>query len=749
MSIHDSLPGAVRETSAVEPASRGPVAILLILLIFAGGIAGSVYGFQLMARWHEDRVGFAFTQNAEDVALSIERSIQRNFDAAYALGAFVAATEGRLGWQEFRRFAEPLLARNPAIRAMAWVPRVPGHERSAFEAAARQDFPGFQITERVEQGYMERADEWDEYLPVRYIAPLEANKTALGFDAASSAVRRQSLRLARDTGVPAATAPVMLIPTEGLEPAQLVYYPIYRGSGVPQDVEQRREQLLGYAAAALPIIDTVETSLGYLGDRQLDLYLYDRTAGEELLYHRPAGGNGSAARQDLPPPADGLRFERSFDTAGRVWTLILSPAPGAFPLVAPIAAWAVLAIGLAFTLGLVVYLTTLRIYALRAQRLVAALQQEVDERTQIQREFKRKSQYLSTVLDTVGALVIVLDRERRVQGFNRAAEAVTGYRFEEVRGQRMDERLLTPEGAEALREAYELLLTTGRSTRGDSYVVAKDGGQRLITWSYSVLRDSHGEVEQVIANGMDVTDRRRGEEAEMAHVLRLSTLSELAAGIAHELNQPLGAISNYAQGSLLRLQRGACEQVAHGLQEIIEQSQRASQIINHLRHLTRKEAPDRTAVDVNEAVAAVARILRGEILRRKVEVYLHLDERLPLVLAARVQIEQVVLNLARNAVEAMCEHDTKQRILRIETAVQGQMIQVSVCDTGPGVAEEARESVFQRFNTSKRDGMGMGLAISRSIVQSHGGRIWVEPNPGGGSCFRFTLPIAPPNEGAA
>jgi two-component system, LuxR family, sensor kinase FixL len=273
---------------------------------------------------------------------------------------------------------------------------------------------------------------------------------------------------------------------------------------------------------------------------------------------------------------------------------------------------------------------------------------------------------------------------------------------------------------------------------------------RTGTWSGEVdLRSASGNVQPTLLRAAFVTDdaggpigialvctdvserrrmdeRARAHEAELAHVLRLSTVGEMATGLAHELNQPLSGIVSYARGCARRLEAGTVDAgaVADVLARISAEALRAGEIIRRLRALVRKEKPRREAIDLNRTVRGVARLVAPEARRRRMRLHLRLQAPLPVVHADRIQIEQVLLNLIRNGFEAMAEVGVDQRLLTIETSVDdaGQ-VTVAVTDLGPGIAAETAERVFEPFFTTKGEGLGMGLAISRTIVEAHDGRL--------------------------
>jgi C4-dicarboxylate-specific signal transduction histidine kinase len=239
-------------------------------------------------------------------------------------------------------------------------------------------------------------------------------------------------------------------------------------------------------------------------------------------------------------------------------------------------------------------------------------------------------------------------------------------------------------------------------------------------------------------------ERARAHEAELAHVLRLSTLGEMATGLAHELNQPLSGIVSYARGCARRLEAGTLDDGAFAdvLSRISAEALRAGEIIRRLRALVRKEKPRREELDLNRLVRGVARLVAAEARRRRMRLHLRLQAPLPVVRADRIQIEQVLLNLIRNGFEAMAEVGVEQRLLTIETAAEDtDLVTVSVTDSGHGIGPEASERVFEPFFTTKGEGIGMGLAISRTIVEAHDGRLSFAAAPVG-TRFWFQLPAS-------
>ena len=245
--------------------------------------------------------------------------------------------------------------------------------------------------------------------------------------------------------------------------------------------------------------------------------------------------------------------------------------------------------------------------------------------------------------------------------------------------------------------------------------------------------------------------RRRAEletqhhRVELAHAGRLATIGELTATIAHEVNQPLAAILANVDAAELLLESGKAglEDVRHILAEVRKDDLRASEVIRRLRALLAKHEMARERVELNETIAEVLAVLGAEAGRRQVELATDLDPTLPRVLGDRVHLQQVVLNLVVNAMDAMADTHVSQRRVAVRTALrQDGSVEVAVTDRGHGIERADMSKLFESFFTTKQRGMGLGLSIARSIVESHGGRIWAEADAGGGATFRFTLPAA-------
>lgn len=254
----------------------------------------------------------------------------------------------------------------------------------------------------------------------------------------------------------------------------------------------------------------------------------------------------------------------------------------------------------------------------------------------------------------------------------------------------------------------------------------------------------------------DITQRVEAEratqrlQAELTHVARMSATGQMAAGFAHELNQPLTAISNYAIGAVRRSHSGGIDEKnsVRVLELIADQARRASEIIRRIRNFLAKRDIARTPLDINHTIRETVALLQGEVLKHDATIDLDLDDSLPPVRGDGVQLQQAVFNLARNGLEAMSEASRVPRTLAIRTRRDGAHgIEVVIADSGPGIEPTIRARLFEPFFTTKAAGLGLGLSICRSIVEAHGGTLAIDERSGGGTSIRFTVP-AVENSGA-
>jgi C4-dicarboxylate-specific signal transduction histidine kinase len=281
-------------------------------------------------------------------------------------------------------------------------------------------------------------------------------------------------------------------------------------------------------------------------------------------------------------------------------------------------------------------------------------------------------------------------------------------------------------------------------------VLLPDGTLRCLHSRAHPVFGASGDLVQFVGTVMDVTELRRSEEAlrqaqaELAHVTRTMTLGGLAASIAHEIRQPLTAIVADAAASLRWLAESnpKLDMVREALVDIVADGRRAGVVIERIRQLAAKNDPQKTPLEINDLIEGVVPLVRLELLKHRVLVRTDLTSALPPVLGDRVQLQQVLINLVMNAVEAMAAVDDRPRELTIRSEADDEdRILVAVQDAGVGLDPSHADHLFTAFFTTKPNGMGMGLAISRSIIEAHGGQLWATPNATHGATFRLSLPV--------
>jgi two-component system sensor kinase FixL len=365
---------------------------------------------------------------------------------------------------------------------------------------------------------------------------------------------------------------------------------------------------------------------------------------------------------------------------------------------------------------------------------------------------------LRSILRTVPDAMIVIDEQGRIESLSSTAERLFGYTTDEVVGRNIS--IFMPSPYREQHDAYMgRYLTTGeRHIIGIGRVVSgqrKDGTVFPMHLTVGELRSAEGHFFTGFIRDLtdqQITETRLKElQSEVTHMSRFTALGEMASTLAHEINQPLTAISNYLKGCQRLLQRMQGEQSAvlgDALGKAADQALRAGSIIRRLREFVARGESERRIENLPKLIEDASTLALIGARESGIEVSFRLDPAVDLVLADRIQIQQVVVNLIRNAIDDMTEHPVNVRRIDIAAITQpDNMVEVSVADTGGGIAPEIAGQLFQPFVTTKRKGMGLGLSICRTIIEAHGGKIWVEAGPGGGTAFRFTLRAAREKEG--
>jgi PAS domain S-box-containing protein len=377
------------------------------------------------------------------------------------------------------------------------------------------------------------------------------------------------------------------------------------------------------------------------------------------------------------------------------------------------------------------------------------LETEIAERKRAEQALRETNALLERVFATTQMSLAYMDTNMTFIRVNRAYAEHDGHPPEYFVGKNHFQ-LFPHEENEAI---FRRVVRTGEPVefyaKPFTYAGNPERGISYWDWSLHPVKNTAGRAEGLLLCLVDVTQRVRAEararqhQTELAHVSRLSTMGEMGSAIAHELNQPLCAILASAQASLRLLKTAGTGDgpILGAIEQVAAQAKRAGDIIRHLREFTRRRAFHRSTLQVAEVVREAAQFVAAEARPHNVQIDLDIPDGLPPVVGDTIQIEQVLVNLMRNGIESMEATDEKHRRLDISVrSVQPDMIEVAVRDTGRGLPAGDQDRIFEPFFSTKAEGMGIGLAISRSIVEFHGGRLWATPAPGPGAIFHFVLP---------
>ena len=381
------------------------------------------------------------------------------------------------------------------------------------------------------------------------------------------------------------------------------------------------------------------------------------------------------------------------------------------------------------------------------------LQADLRSIATMQREIEQREAKIRRLVDSNVIGIIIWNLDGRILDANSEFLRIVGYDQHDLLSGRVSWADMTPpEWHDRDALALSELKTKGAVQPFEKEYIRKDGGRIPVLIGVASFE---GAEDQGVAFALDLTERKRAEaesreserrfrnmQAELAHANRLATLGQLTASITHEVKQPITAAllnTQIAQRFLTSAQPDI-EGAKRAIDRAVLNGLRITEVVDRTHALVRKEPGRKDPLEINNAISEVIGLTRGEVLKNGVQVRTQLAEGLPVIQGSRVQIQQVMLNLIVNAVEAMSQTSDDPRELLISTVVDADCVLVAVRDSGPGLSEGAIERAFEAFYTTKSSGLGMGLSICRSIVEDHGGRLWATPNPPKGAAFQFTVP---------
>jgi PAS domain S-box-containing protein len=363
------------------------------------------------------------------------------------------------------------------------------------------------------------------------------------------------------------------------------------------------------------------------------------------------------------------------------------------------------------------------------------------------RHLGRREEQLREIVEAIPAMAWAALPDGKSSFANKRWVQYTGLSANDTTGPGW-QNAIHPEDLERHLEKWHASLANGHLFEHEVRLRRADGEYRWFWMRGVPQRDKRGNILKWYGIATDIQDRKQAEaelramQEDLAHINRVSMMGQLAASLAHEIKQPIAAAVSNAEACMLWLGRDQPDlaEAREAATETVEESNRAADIITGIRSLFKKEATTHAVLDLNEAIIDTVPLLREEAHRHSISVRTDLDPELPRISADRVQLQQVFMNLMLNAIEALKETGGGELVIQSQLDGDGQLL-VSVSDTGVGLPADKADQIFEPFFTTKLQGTGMGLVITRSIIEAHGGRLWAMPNSGRGTTFRFTLPI--------
>jgi len=384
-------------------------------------------------------------------------------------------------------------------------------------------------------------------------------------------------------------------------------------------------------------------------------------------------------------------------------------------------------------------------------QLVATL---IEQRLRVERSLQESEERFRTMANTAPVMLWMSGPDKLCTFFNQGWLAFTGRTQEQESGNGWAEGV-HPDDLNQCLEIYRSAFDARQPFEMEYRLRRHDGEYRWVFDAGAPRTAQNGEFLGYIGSALDITDRKGAEESNraLAHVQRLAIVGELTAAIAHEMKQPLSAIMSNADaaGTLLDTADPPLAEIRDIVSDIRKADLRADQVLGHLRNFLQKRETLMQSLDLNDAIADVLPLVLGDARRRRVQIRTELSDDLPRVFGNQTQLQQVLINLMVNGMDAMTNTPEARRQLVVRTAKPNgdARIEVTVSDHGSGIPTGSMPRLFESFFTTRAEGMGLGLSIARSIVETHGGRVWADNNPEGGATFHFTVQAASMRSGAA
>jgi PAS domain S-box-containing protein len=687
-----------------------------------------------------------FMAAARDRAESVIQGLQQGFEDVTVLRNFFEASD-EVTRSDFEHFVGPILARHPAIQAFQWLPEVTPRNRAALEAEARRTYPGFRYFKRDAAGQSVEMPLGATFHGVHFLEPYRGNEVILGYSTEVLGVppeamtaRQEALARALRMGTLTASGRIRLIQETGQQYGVLVMMPVRAKGG----------HAVGLVQGVFRMGDMVQRATAFLEPKGVVVRLLDAgaPAPEALLHEEPSPLRplGSAREEDL-------HLTRTFDLAGRQWTVAVAPAAGHFVMATSGRAWLVLLVGLAFSALLTGYVRTLLAsesdIRTQVERRTVELARETESHRQDAQALRESEARFRFLIEVMGEGLWVMDAEGATTFVNRRMAEMLGYGVDEMVGRSVFDFMTESDVAQAKRAMADR--HKGQGSQHDFRFRCKDGSELWTIVTGTPVLDERGQVVSTLGVVTDITERRRQEQTQLQSQ-KLESLGILAGGIAHDFNNLLTAMLGNV--SLAQLHMEGPSAALPYLDNVERSIQRATNLTRQMLAYSGRGRFMVGPLELNMVVEEMAHLL-GVSISKKVAIRYELQEGLPIFMAEASQIQQLVMNLVTNASEAIGE---AEGTVSIRTGTQtydreqltrdfpgqlidpGTFVTLEVADTGAGMTPEVQARIFEPFFTTKTTGRGLGLSAMQGIVRGHHGGIRVNSAPGQGSTFKLIFP---------
>ncbi|MGI9470898.1 MAG: CHASE domain-containing protein [Rubripirellula sp.] len=697
--------------------------LLSVALPLTAAFVFAVLGFLTLQTLAQERQKEQFDGFASIATQFFEEQLDSHVGVMDSLERFCTSSD-HVRRTEFESFNRRALERHRGVHAIAWLPRVTEDQLEEFVTQSKLDSFSIATDDTDDSGLSKPTA--SEHFPIQFIEPIDKRLISRGTNVASDPDWLATMRACRDKGQRMAAIP-RATDHGGYE--LYVFAPIYARDKTPETIEARRKELRGYVLGIFHVADIASVSLPGQYAKAFNIEVTDvSTSPRMTIYRRNEQPSPYKVSEVAPIIRRPLRFAKTLGFVDHQWVCELTPTQSFYAAGAGRRTWLMLASGLALT---ALFGTFLMILSARTARIQAS-----------------EGRYLDLYEHAPDMFISVDVGSQRVIECNRTFLEATGFRKTEIIDRHLYD-LFDLESRTDARRAFRQFLVNGQAK--DIELRLRCANQQFLETSMNVsaVRYEEGAATDCRAVLRDITEKKivetriKNQEMELAHVARLTMMGEMATGLAHEINQPLAAIAAYAEGAAIRIRDGKSdsEGMLHVVDRISADAHRAGEVIRRLRQFVRKREPDRCKLDLNPLVREVAHFVASDLRRRDVTLGLDLQDRLPDAMGDPIQIQQVLLNLVRNGVDSMHDVDPTLRrmMIRTRSGEHGDLL-VEIEDNGHGLKDGATDQLFEAFFSTKQDGLGMGLAISRSIIETHQGQIWATANVEGGTTFHFSLP---------